>query len=270
MMVSSPPRMARRGTRDLLIDNPVFGLGSPSARAQLASRSRTLELLPSTRILSEGEPATSIFALEKGAVRVFHQAPTGDEVLLKLFRAPAIFGEAEAFYEVVFQENVETVEDTTLVAMPTDAVRDFLLEVPEAGLAFVRDLAARLAIASYHQRSLAFNPVTIRLANFLLDYAEWSNVEPARELTVALSQDDMAAAIGATRRSIGKDITTWQDEGILLRSGNAYLVRDPRALERYADPERLRLAYRLKAGAEAAGVTRPQPVLPRRVRTPRK
>jgi CRP/FNR family transcriptional regulator, cyclic AMP receptor protein len=240
-----------RGADELLAANPVFGRAPREARARLVERSRVLELEARGRVLSEGDPAVEIFALESGAVRVFIQAANGDEVSCKLFRAPTIFGEAEAFYGVAFQENVEAVEPSRIVAMPIAAVRECLLASPEAGVAFVDDLAKRLAISIYNQRSLAFNPVTIRLANFLLDYAEWTSTPGERRWEIALSQDDMAAAIGATRRSIGKDVTAWQAEGLLERRGASYVVRDPEALERYADPERLRLAYRL--GARASG-----------------
>ncbi len=234
--------------------HPIFGRSTPDVRAQLLSASRVLSLPPRTRVLSEGDVAMSIFALERGAVRVFHQSTGGDEVSLKLFRAPVVFGEAEALYGVPYQENVETVEDCRLIEMPTAAVREFLATAPLAAIAFVEDLSARLAIASYHQRSLAFHPITIRLANFLLDYAEWTNDPGVHEWSLALSQDDMAAAIGATRRSIGKDVTAWQKAGILARRGTAYVVLDPAALERYSDPERLRLVYRLEG---ADGNSRP-------------
>lgn len=246
-----------------LLDNPVFSLGPPSAREQLLAHSRLLTLTGGERVLSEGEPAKSIYALDAGAVRVFHQTANGDEVSLKLFRSPAIFGEAEAFSGVAFQENVETLEASRIVVMPTDAVRAFLRTVPAAAIGFLEDVAARLAIASYHQRSLAFNPITMRLANFLLDYAEWTHDSDDAEWRVALSQDDMASAIGATRRSIGKDVTAWRKEGILLRRGSVYLVRQPGQLERFADPARLRLMYR---AAIPGGVDSLQP---KRYRTPR-
>lgn len=181
--------------------HPIFGRSAPAVRAQLLSSSRVLSLPPRARVLSEGDVAKSIFALERGAVRVFHQSTGGDEVSLKLFRAPVVFGEAEALYGVPFQENVETIEDCHLIEMPTAAVKEFLAAAPLAAIAFVEDLSARLAIASYHQRSLAFHPITIRLANFLLDYAEWTNDPGVHEWSLALSQDDMAAAIGAARRA---------------------------------------------------------------------
>jgi CRP/FNR family cyclic AMP-dependent transcriptional regulator len=233
-----------------LAGHPIFGLGEARARQALLDASRVLDLPLDARVLTEGDAAEHVFALERGAVRVFISSPTGEEVSCKLFRAPAVFGEAESLYGVRFQENVVTVEPSRVVAMPTEAVRQFLLATPAAGVAFVTDLAARLAISIYHQRSLAFNPVTIRLANFLLDYAEWTHGDEADPWRIALSQDEMAAAIGATRRSIGKDITAWQQEGIIERRGPVYVVRDVPGLERFADPERLHLVYRLAPGVK--------------------
>lgn len=225
--------------------HPVFARAPTTTVESLARSARLRTVAAGTTLLSEGEEARSLFVLCQGAVRVYHRAEGGEEVSLKLFRAPAIFGEAEAFSDVAFQQNADTLEDSVLLEIPTEAARAFFRASADAAFALVEDLSARLAISSYNQRSLAFHPVTIRLANYLLDFAEWTNAEGAKEWTIAIGQDEMAAAIGATRRSIGKDVTSWQAEGILARRGARYVVTDPKALQRYADPHRLRIAHRI-------------------------
>jgi CRP-like cAMP-binding protein len=107
------------------------------------------------------------------------------------------------------------------------------------------DVAARLSAATENERSLAFDSVSVRLARYLCDYGEWTNDPGAAELRLDLNQDDMAAAIAATRRSVAKDIIGWQKAGILERRGQHYRVLKPKALYEIAG-RRLHLTYSLR------------------------
>jgi len=230
---------------DFLAQNPVFAVARPEARARLTRSSRERTFAAGDPIIVEGQEADSVYALEEGAVRVFHLSPKGDEVVVKLFRAPAIFGEAEALGGVPHQEHVSSLDASRVLVMPFSAIVQLLRAEPECALRLLVDVAARLAIAAYNEKSLAFHPLTIRLANYLLDYAAWTNPPDALELRIDLTQDEMAAAVGGTRRSVAKDMIAWQEEGILERHGRRYLLRDVQALRRYSDGERLDLTYRL-------------------------
>ena len=232
-------------SQDLLAQNPVFAAASPEARLRLIQGSRQRTFAAGEPIIVEGQEATSIYALEEGAVRVFHLSPKGEEVVVKLFRAPAIFGEAEALGGMPHQEHVSAVSAGRALIMPLDAIVRLLRDEPECALRLLVDVSARLAIAAYNEKSLAFHPLTIRLANYLLDYAAWTNPPGAPEPTIALNQDEMAAAVGGTRRSVAKDVIAWQEEGILERRGHHYAVRDLEALRRYSDTGRLELTYNL-------------------------
>ena len=232
-------------SRAPLTQNPIFSVASPSARELLVQRSTLRTFARGEQILVEGEAAEHVFALESGAVRVFHHSSKGDEVVVKLFRAPAVFGEAEALGGMAHQEHVSAVEESELLVMPVRAVVSLLREEPICAIRMLVDVASRLAIAAYNEKSLAFNPLTIRLANYLLDYARWTNPPDAAEIRVDLTQDDMAAAVGGTRRSVAKDVIAWQREGVLLRRGRHYVVQDLEGLRRYSDSNRLELAYQL-------------------------
>jgi len=228
-----------------LADNPIFAVASPSGRERLVRASHSRTFAPGDPILREGQEASSIYALESGAVRVYHLAPTGEEVLLKLFRAPAVFGEAEALSGFPHQEHVAAIEESRVLVMPVREVVRLLGAEPRCALRALVDVSARLAIAAYNEKSLAFNPLTIRLASYLVDYATWTNPPDATEVCLALTQDEMAAAVGGTRRSVAKDIIAWQREGLLERRGRGYVVRDLEALRRYSDTARLKLTYAL-------------------------
>lgn len=236
--------MARSDTT--LDDNPIFAAASAAAKQRLLQASTRRRCGKGDVVLAEGDPARHVFALERGAVRVFHMSDEGEEVALKLFRAPAIFGEAEAFAQIPYLEHVAAVEPSELLVMPADRVLELLRAEPECAVRMLMDVATRLAIAAYNEKSLAFFPATIRLANYLLDHCRFSDPGGAGEASLELNQDQMAAAIGVTRRSVAKDIIAWQKEGVIQRRKGRYIIVDREALRRYSDPDRLGLAYSLE------------------------
>ena len=230
---------------DPLADNPVFARADPELRARLVAASERLLCTPGQRILSEGDAADRVFALARGAVRVFHVAPGGAQLLLKVFRAPALFGEAEAFCQIRFLEHVEALEPCELWVLPTAALLALLRDDPASALALSLDLAARLTLAIQNAKSVAFGAATTRLANYLVEYVAWTNEPGAHEPRIALTQNEMAAAVGITTRAVGLDVALWRREGILSRRGRSYVVHDLAGLRRYADPQHLGLTYSL-------------------------
>jgi len=229
-----------------LASNPIFSVGTKAARARLLEEAELRTYAAGAMVLSEGEAATQLWVLLSGAVRVYHATPEGEEVVIKLFRPPAIFGEAESLSGVPFLENVRATEPSTALVLPIVAVVRFLDETPRAGVLMLADVARRLAIAAYDEKSLAFHPVTVRLANHLLDHLAGSALPDATAPLLAINQDEMATAIGATRRSVAKDVIAWQKEGILSKEGGGYRVRDIAGLRRYADAQRLALSHRIE------------------------
>lgn len=229
--------------REQLLANPIFAAAPPDALARLLAHAELRSYEKGAVVLSDGDPAAELFALVEGAVRVFHAAANGDEVVLKVFRPPAIFGESESLCGVPFIENVCALEPSRAVVFPIAAVVHFLEESPRAAVLMLVDVARRLIVSAYNEKSLAFHPVTVRLANHLLDHLE--SAAPDATPLLLLNQDQMATAIGATRRSVAKDMIGWQEEGILCKEGAGYRVRDLAALARYADPERLALTHRI-------------------------
>ena len=215
--------------------HPFLEAMTPPTRDRLLAGARRQRYAPGDRVLTEGDLAEHVFLLEAGSVRVFHATPEGREVLLKLFRAPALFGEAEALSGKTFVENAAALEACELVLVPAGALLAALRDEPRAAVLMLVDVAARLTLAAQNEKSLAFDAITVRLANYLVDLAVASRAIPGVAPMLQLTQDDMAAAVGATRRSISKDVTAWIDEGILVRRGDRYLVADLEALRRYAD-----------------------------------
>jgi CRP/FNR family cyclic AMP-dependent transcriptional regulator len=228
-----------RPVEELLRDNAIFAAGG-AALAALLLHAEEHQYEMDELVLRDGEQSGRIFVLLEGTVRVFHASPSGDEVTVKIFAAPAVFGEAESFARIPFVENVAALKPARVLVVSLATFVAYLVARPEAAIAMLADVSQRLAIAAYDEKSIAFHTITMRLANHLLDLAE---LDPRGRIRA--SQEQMAAAIGATRRSVAKDVAAWLRDGVLSRDRAGYRIADLARLRTFADETRLALTHRM-------------------------
>ena len=167
--------------------------------------------------------------------------------MVKVFTAPAMFGEMELFFDLPRMESVVALSD--VVAMRIDGATFLKLAREDNALCFelLRDLAGRLCIAADNERSLAFEPVEARLAALFLSFVEASRVGPyaRRELPFRLTYHTLARCLGVTERSIERTVSKWLAAGWVSRSAGRYTFADMSELEARAPAQRLHLASRL-------------------------
>jgi CRP-like cAMP-binding protein len=233
--------------------NPLFAGVAAALLDGLIEASTLKRYKRGARVLSEGDPA-SVAALERGGLRVFHSAPGGQEVEVRTFVAPAIFGIEEALSGIPHLEDVEATQESEVLLMPTAEVLRLLEADPRCAIRILKDVATRFALTIRNEKSLVFAPATMRLANYLIESAVRSSDPGSHRLMVSLTQEQLSAAIGASRRSIATDMKRWLSAGILERHGRHYVVRNLEGLRRFADPRHLGVSH--TAGQEIADLAR--------------
>jgi CRP-like cAMP-binding protein len=233
-----------------MLARSVFRAVAPEARRELAAASRLETFEPHGVVLSEGKPSSCVYLLVSGAIRVFHLSAGGLEVVVMFCRAPSLFGEIEAVLGIPHIENVTALERSELLFIPNDRFLHHL----ECDAAFARtmvaDVCAKLAMASHNQKALAFQDISTRLATLLISYAAFDGKRmlDGIELELPITQDDMANALGITRRAVSKTITRWLDGGLISRRGGRYVLHKIRELTELAAAAHIGLGYDNQTG----------------------
>jgi CRP/FNR family transcriptional regulator, cyclic AMP receptor protein len=228
----------------LLAQNPVFARLTSQDRLRLCAEAR-LRSYAAREVVIQEKDEPRVFILVKGSVRVYHTSPNGLEVVVKIFKPPSIFGEDKVIVGMPFLENVAALESAEVLEIPRAVFLELLARQHTVALALLTDVCARLAIASHNERSLAFHDVRTRLANFLVHYAEFDGKTTARGVLIRLrlTQDDMAQALGVTRRAVAKEIIRWKKDGLLEQNAGRYLIRDMHRLAAEAADPQLGISY---------------------------
>ncbi len=183
------------------------------------------------RILTQGDPDTFVVVIVSGWTVVRGDADNGRSVIFGLCGPMDVIGELAAFDGAPRSATV-----TALVAVRARLLSDhefhaYLKDRPRAYAAVARTLVSRLRAADDQSQDLATLPVVRRLARLLLDLdGTGSRVEAAARLT----QQELAAAIGASREAVAKALADLRARGVVRTADRRVAVTDRLALQAIA------------------------------------
>ncbi len=195
-------------------------------------------------LFREGDESDAVYALRAGRVRVSVATPGGRDLLLAVKGRGELVGELAAIDGRRRSATVTAIEVVEAVVVPAGAFDAFLDEHPRFAVRLLRTLAAqvRRSGAWAVDRTSADTPT--RVARRLLDLAD-QQIEhgPARTSAVArgaatvlaLTQEDLAGWVGATREATARALAELRRAG-LVSTGRGHIVLVDRAgLEARAD-----------------------------------
>ena len=247
--------MLRKGPDDALLaelrSNPLFGLVDSDALSLMVRHAERVRFRAGRKVLREGERAQDVFVLATGGVRIYHKAPTDEEgeIVVKLFRAPAFFGEMEVLLQITWLETVETVLPSEVIRIKGAAFQSLLEQDHALCMGLVRDLTLRLCIATEHARVLAYSSAESRLASLMMDHVNLFGAPDPNSggirLDVKISQETLARSLAVSRKTINQTLGNWKTRGILFKREGRYVVTDVERLRGLGIEAKYGLAYKL-------------------------
>lgn len=225
--------MKERDVVDRVAAHPLLVGIDEEGRAAVRAAGIVATYAPGEWLSREGDEAAHYWLLLGGSVKVSYTSPDGFEVIVKVFHAPAAWAEMEVLTGQPHIENCIAVDKATCLKLPRVAFERVLDEHPRFMKNVLYDTCARFFIAAQNERALAFLPVSQRLANLLLVYLRLYGVpvEGGTAIRVKLTQSDLAAGLGAAKKSVTRTLAEWKEQGIVEQRGNTLVVTDVAALE---------------------------------------
>lgn len=226
--------------------NPIFAAAGEEACRELCRRYPSGSRDAGEVLVRLGDPAERVFVVLEGTVRIYQQAADGREVLVKLLRAPCVFGDLELLAGLDMIKHVAALDRVTLAEIPAGDYVTLLLDHPRAMLAHMQQMAAAFCVAARNQRQV-FATVEQRMANLLLSYADFYGEPGQEQVTIdrPLTQQEIAQSLGAVRRSVAKVLSEWTAQGIVERSDQRFVLRQIDRLEELAAPIRGSLCFQM-------------------------
>ena len=155
-------------------------------------------------IYSPAEPGQSVLAVASGRVKIKDLTADGRETILAFIEEGELFGELALLDGRPRQEFAEAVEDSEIVAFPTDEVTRLMESRPDVALSVTKLIGLRRQRIESRLRNLLFLPSRARLVHVLLELAETHGDQSDNRslIRIPLTHHDLAGLIGASRETV--------------------------------------------------------------------
>lgn len=215
----------------------LFGELNEAELAALSERAVERRLCRNEVLFVAGDEAAGLFVIVEGALRAFREGVDGREQVIHVERAGATIAELPVFDDKPYPSTVAADEDSAVLFLDKREVKLLCLKHPEIGLAALKLLAGRLRKCAELVEALSLREVDQRLARWLLTEARarGKRTDGSLELTLVLTNQQIAARIGSVREVVSRALARLQQNGLILVEGRRVLITNEEILGVFAE-----------------------------------
>jgi CRP/FNR family cyclic AMP-dependent transcriptional regulator len=212
---------------------PIFSGLAEGELAFLTQRAVPRRYTAGEIVFGEGEPCSGLYVVEAGHVRIFKSSANGREQVLSIDGPGSSIAELPVFDGGNYPASAAAVDDATLLFVSKQDFQALCLAHPQVALKVLRVVGARLRRLVGIIEELSFTTVRHRLASFLLRLAqkEGRRTSEGVEITLPVSNQELASQIGTVRELVSRNLSRLQAEGMLKIDGRSLTICDLKALE---------------------------------------
>jgi CRP/FNR family cyclic AMP-dependent transcriptional regulator len=171
------------------------------------------------RIFSQGDPADSVFYLQKGTVKVFVVSTQGKEAVVALHGSGDFFGEGCLTGQELRLATVSAITDCVITRLDKASITRVLHDEPRFSEMFMSFLLARNARVEEDLVDQLFNSSEKRLARLLLLMANFGKEGEPQRVIGKLSQETLAEMVGTTRSRVSTFMNKFRKLGFIEYNG---------------------------------------------------
>jgi CRP-like cAMP-binding protein len=213
-----------------------WGLLTDDERAVLTDLGRITVYPPGTTMCVEGDPATHVFVLVDGWVKILGVTSDGHEMVLALRGDGDTVGEMAGETTGYRTATVQAIGTVRALIVGYEKFSSFLDSHAGAGHAFRRMVTRRWNDAESMLRTRSVTSGAQRLAGLLLGLADRHGSGTDREVRIAmlLTQEELASLTGASRATVTRALSNWRQRGIIRTGQRDITITDLGALRKIA------------------------------------
>jgi CRP-like cAMP-binding protein len=158
-----------------------------------------------------------VIVLERGTVKIGYFTEDGKEVVLAVRGPGDLLGELSAIDGEPMSASAMALEDVEVLTLGAEDFRSFLAQTPSVALRLMELLASRLRDADRKRIEFGAYDTVSRTARRLVEMADrfGHTTEDGLRISLALSQEELAGWIGASRESVSKALGSLKARGLI-------------------------------------------------------
>ena len=214
-----------------------WALLTDDEQAVLTDLGRVTVFAPGATMCVEGDPATHVFVLVDGWVKILGVTTDGHEMVLALRGHGDTVGEVAGETTGYRTATVQAVGTVRALIVTYEKFSSFLDAHAGADRAYRRMVTRRWNDAESMLRTRSVTSGAQRLAGLLLELADQRSSEPGGEIRMAmmLTQEELASLTGASRATVTRALSNWRRRGIIRTGQRDITITDLAALRKIAD-----------------------------------
>jgi CRP/FNR family transcriptional regulator, cyclic AMP receptor protein len=206
----------------------------PDERAALLRLARERRYPQGDRLVHEHDDAGAVLMVLEGRVVASTLGADGREVVLGVAGPGDIVGELSALRGQPRAATLTAAEPVRALAVPAADFRRFLAGSPAATGVLLDRVVGMLQDADAQRRELASFDVPTRVARRLVELQERFGTSSEEDRTeLALTQDELAAWVGASREAVSKALAVLRTLGCVETHRRRVTITDADALRRH-------------------------------------
>jgi len=216
-------------TVGLLMKSELFGVFDVPTVERVAAAAAHRRFARNGVVFAARCEAKELFVVQSGRIAIANRSSDGRESVVALMESGDLFGEMSLFDGEGRSAEARALEPSEIVAVPYALLREILLDRPELLWEVAALLARRLRSTDAALADAVFLDVTGRTAKRLLELANGAD-----DFLLPLTQEELAAMVGASRERVNKAISAFVRLGWLTQSDRRYAITNREQLERRA------------------------------------
>jgi CRP/FNR family cyclic AMP-dependent transcriptional regulator len=213
--------------RRLLDATDLFAAMPAEVLEKLRDQATVRSLERNEVLFRQGDPSDALYVVQEGRIAIATQSGDGRESVIAVLEEGGLFGELPLFDSAPRSADVRALTDSKVVELAYEPVRQVLDEQPQLLWIIVRLLVMRLRATDEALADAVFLDVPARTAKRILELAGDED-----RFTLPLTQEELAAMVGASRERVNKAISLFVRLGWLEIEGRAsYKLLDRQSME---------------------------------------
>lgn len=201
--------------------------------AEALARVATLRRLDKGAILFvEGDPATGLYVLLEGRIKIAKEAPDGRAYVLHFVTPGQLFAEAAAFELGEYPATAIALEPSEVAFFPRTEFLELIREHPSISLKIISGLSRWVREFLVRIEELATRDVSARLARYLLDT---SRTQGGSIVQLDVPKSELASSLGTVSETLSRALRRFRENGWIAVDGSRIELLDPASLQSVLD-----------------------------------
>lgn len=164
-------------------------------------------------IYEEGNNSNFIFLIRKGVVKNFKFDQDGKELTTNLYQEDELFGYTSFIQNIPYQESATAVQDTELVGVSKQELKDVLDNNHKITLELIQLLTDDLSGARDQLLDMAYSSVNKKTASTIIKFAEKLNNKSGE--AIRISRNDLASVAGIATETLIRTLSSFKKDGLI-------------------------------------------------------